>query len=325
MAKLEGGQAPDTVTRRHPRVRRAFHRFLWGLLILIAVLAGLFVVLSNIADLRDPVGETDLQYPARETPCRGAIDKYLKGHFATGQLDPKIFSLRAQDPDDLNQRLDLGSKREPGIVFVDFDMEGAASISKGHNIKLSNHLLRTATSEFKRTDGVTIDNSEEQIGALAVANPKMLRLYICLDPEGGKRIVPGAYTGRVTINDDSLREPVVVSLQATLKYPNPLGPLTIVLIAGWLATLFYAVFIDDHSDDLRGWLRSRHNRVALLFGSGALVVVYYAIYLSGKVWGSDLWADIGAIFTSAFTAQISALTTYQGLLRSKGQRQDTSQ
>jgi hypothetical protein len=202
-------------------------------------------------------------------------------------------------------QLNFGASRDEDFLTVEFDE------SAGMRVKTQvNRVLRTYISAFRRSDGRKFHNPKDQIYTQAIlGNRGVVRLNTCFDPGSGRRVIPGTYSGTVTIDDNSLKESVVVPIQVTLKYPDLGFPIALVLIAVLLATWLKALS-DITTTGLVDWLERPKNLSALFFGLGAVAAVY-ASYLRSLDWGTNGLVDVGAIFAAAFAAHLAGLTAHQ--------------
>jgi hypothetical protein len=217
---------------------------------------------------------------------------------------PGRYSLSPRTPNQVYQ-LNFGDSRTADFISVEFDESG------GTRVKTQvNRVLRTYISEFRRIDGRKFHNPKAQIYTQAIiGNRNVVRLNTCFDPGSGRRIIPGTYIGTVTIDDRSLKEPVVVPIQVSLKYPDLGFPFVIALVGAVLATWLKALS-DDKATDLPDWLAQRRNKVAMFFGLGAVAAVY-AGFLRSADWGTNGLLDVGTLFAAAFAAHLTGLTAYQ--------------
>jgi hypothetical protein len=240
-----------------------------------------------------------LDDPEGPSRCTG-----LLGHRLSSNGTPGRYSLSPRTPNQVYQ-LNFGDSREADFVTVEFDESG------GTRLKTQvNRVLRTYISEFRRVDGRKFHNPLGQIYTQAIiGNRNIVRLNTCFDPGSGRRVIPGTYIGTVTLDDRSLKEPVVVPIQVSLKYPDLGFPIAVALIAALLATWLKSLS-DDKTADLPEWLAQRKNKIALTFGLGAVAAVY-AGYLRSTDWGTNGLLDVGTLFAAAFAAHLTGLTAYQ--------------
>jgi hypothetical protein len=264
---------------------------LFLLIVLGLLLVGvLFEVPRTLRTLDDPSG------PSR---CPGLLGVRLSSNGTPGR-----YTLSPRVPDQVYQ-LNFGASRAADFVTVEFNQSG------GTRVKTQvNRILRTHVSDFRRADGPRFHNPKGQIYTQAIiGNRDVVRLNTCFDPGSGRRVIPGTYIGTVTIDDRSLKEPVVVPIQVTLKYPDLGLPIVLVLIAALFATWLKALS-DRDTNSLSAWLGQKKNIVALFFGIGAVAAVY-ATYLRSTDWGTGGLLDVGTIFAAAFAAHLAGLTAHQ--------------
>jgi hypothetical protein len=280
----------ERAAAKHPRWWRRTGGRLLLLIIGLVALAAVVEAPRTWLALADPHGKSR---------CLGFIGKRLSSNGTPGR-----YSLSPRTPNQVYQ-LSFGDSREADFVTVEFDESGGTRRSGQ-----TNRVLRTYISEFRRADGRKFHNPKSQIYTQAIiGNRGVVRLYTCFDPGSGRRIIPGTYLGTVTIDDRSLKEPVVVPIQVSLKYPDLGFPIVVTLIAALLATWLKALS-DDETEDLPDWLAQRKNKVALFFGLGAVAAVYGG-YLRSIDWGTSGLLDVGTLFAAAFAAHLAGLTAYQ--------------
>lgn len=233
--------------------------------------------------------------------------------YATKQAQPP--ALAVDPPEQIFQEMLFGLRRDADFAYVNFEV-----VNGKFDSKEVNRTLRTSISDFQTADGRRFHNPRQQIYSQAVigSDGESVRLMVCFDPGSGRRVLPGRYSGAVTVDDQVLAAPATIFLEVALEHPDPFGPVIVVLLAGFLAAVFYANFLDDTAPNFSQWIRRPGHYGALFFASGALIPVYIA-YLHTADWGADLIGDAGKIFTSAFTAQVTSLSAYVALLKSKEQ------
>lgn len=289
------GGAPGPPEGQADRARDSSSELRRGRVLLIVVvvllLAGVvFEAFRTRSNLIDPSGPSD---------CLGLI-----GVRKSSNGTPGRYTLSPRVPNQIYQ-LNLGTSREADFVTVEFDQSGGTRVRTQINRKLHTHI-----SEFRRADGPRFKNPKDQIYTQAtIGHRNVVRLNTCFDPDSGFRVLPGTYIGTVTIDDHSLKEPVLVPIQVTLKYPDVGFPIVLVLIAALFATWLKALS-DSTTTGLSAWLGKRKNIVALFFGIGAVAAVY-STYLRSTEWGANGLLDIGAIFAAAFAAHLAGLTAHQ--------------
>jgi hypothetical protein len=278
--------------------RKPIARWLLALLILL----GLVVLVLGIIGAPKEVARTRaaLVDPSGDTRCRRTV----------GDRDPVegreagAYTLTPRTPDQIHQ-LAFGTSRQPEFVTIDFTETG-----EPHPTSDIGRVLRTQVSEFQRTDGRKFHNPSDQIWAQAVIGRRdSVILRVCFDPGRGRRIIPGTYVGTVAIDDDSLSEPAVASVQVTLKYPDMLGPLILVVVGGLLAVVLKAAS-DNTTATTMNWLGNPSNQSALIYGVAAIAAVY-ATYLRSEDWGTNGLLDVGALFAASFAGFIAGLTVHQ--------------
>lgn len=298
-------ETPSEAASQRSSLRwRRFVPILVGVVLLVLVVIGGQQELSRTrAALVDPRGDTR---------CRGAIGDRdaVQGRKAGAH------ALSPRTPDQIHQ-LAFGTSRQPEFASIEFTETGGP-----HRPSQINQVLRTQVSVFQRTDGRKLHNPTDQIWAQAIIGPRdRVNLLVCFDPGSGRRTIPGTYVGTVAIDDDSLREPAVASIQVTMKYPDMFGPLILVAFGGLLAIVLKAAS-DSTTAKTSDWLRQANNRSSLIYGGAALAAVF-ATYLRSGDWGANGLLDVGALFAASFAGFLAGLTAHQaGQNAGKGEAAD---
>jgi hypothetical protein len=290
-AKNVPADAPPQVAPEQRRNRLPL-LVLGGLaLLVLAIVGGVSETARTRASLVDPHGDTRCR---RTVGDRQAVTGRKAG----------AYTLSPRTPDQIH-RLAFGTSRQPEFVSIEFTQTGGR-----HDPNEIDRVLRTQVSEFQRTDGRKFHNPSDQIWAQAIVGARdRVNLLVCLDPGRGRRVIPGTYVGTVAVDDDSLAEPAVASIQVTLKYPDMWGPL-ILVAAGALAAIALKAASDATTRTTVAWLGRPTNRAALVYGIAAAAAVY-AAYLRSDDWGANGLLDMGALFAAGFAGFLARLTAHQ--------------
>jgi hypothetical protein len=262
------------------------------------VVGGYFELASTNRVLKDP-----------DTPsaCHGLIG--TRSLYTPRQADKKselsAYTLAPQVPDQVYQ-LAFGANRQPDYFTAEFRETGGQRDRQ----QVDRTVLHTEVSDFQRVDGRKFHNPKDQIYAQAIVGRRgAVHLRVCFDPGSGRRIVPGTYVGTVSIDDDTLKAPTVASAQVTLKYPDLVGPMVLIVVAVVAAAAVKAL-ADQDTYNLPHWLRQRKNVLALQYGVVAVALVY-ATFLRSPDWGTNGLLDLGALFAAAFSAFLAGVTAHQ--------------
>jgi hypothetical protein len=289
-ASRSGVSAPPQVARRRSRLLPLL--LVGGLVLLVLVIVG---GATEIARTRSALVD-----PHGDTRCRRTVGDRQA---VTGR-EAGAYTLSPRTPDRIH-RLAFGTSRQPEFVSIEFTETGGQ-----HGPSQLDRVLRTHVSEFQRTDGRKFHNPTDQVWAQAVIGARdRVNLLVCFDPGRGRRVIPGTYVGTVAIDDDSLAEPAVASIQVTLKYPDMLGPL-ILVGAGALVAIALKAASDITTRNTSAWLQRSTNRAALVYGIAAVAAVY-ATYLRSDDWGANGLLDVGALFAAGFAGFLAGLTAHQ--------------
>jgi hypothetical protein len=273
-------------------------RFRRGIVLSIVAVIGLGLLLVGVTEAARTRGA--LVDPQGGSHCRDLIGDRPP---AEGRK-ANAYTLAPRTPDQTHQ-LAFGTSRQAEYVTVEFDETGPPGSSEQVNT-----VLHTKIAEFQRTDGRKFHNPKDQIWTQAIiGNRHTVDLRVCFDPGTGRRVIPGTYAGTVAIDDDSLSEPAVASVQVTLKYPDLWGPLLLVL-AGALAAIGLKAAADETTKGPSTWLGKPKNRAALIFGFAAAVAVF-GTYLRSEEWGANGLLDVGALFAASFAGFLAGLTAHQ--------------
>jgi len=270
------------------------HVLLWAIAVIgvcLLIIGGRQEVARTGSVLGDPHGESR---------CRGLIGdrQPVEGRKANA------YTLAPRTPDQTHQVV-FGTSRQAEFVTIEFNETGRSGGSEQVD-----RVLRTNVAEFQRTDGRKFHNPKDQIWTQAIIrNRDTVSLRVCFDPGTGRRIIPGTYVGTVAIDDDSLTESAVASVQVTLKYPDLWGPLLLV-VAGAMAAIGLKAAADETTKGPGSWLRQPKNRAALIFGFAAAVAVF-GTYLRSEDWGANGLLDVGSLFGAAFAGFLAGLTAHQ--------------
>lgn len=170
--------------------------------------------------------------------------------------------------------------------------------------------LGTSVQDLVRSDSRHFPTEVEQLTAVAtVSDRNTVTLRVCVDPERPRSPDSGTYVGTVAIDDDRLSAPVLTAVKVSLKYPDPVGPLAIALLATF-AAVYLAALASSQPAYFRDWFHDHSHLSAIGFGIAGALLAYSGTYLRSADWGVGGLLDIGSLFAASFAAASAGITAH---------------